>query len=265
MFAWGYRPAVDVLFLREQPTRPGLSNLCTMLLPVPVRKSRLKPPAPVVPWLTAEAVADARRRIAKDSASEPVSYARRLAWYLGSRHAQMLLWTTSLLAEETSTLVVRPFLDALFLAAWGRQTGHLGFRGRTAAMNELFGDLLPAAIIERADKGMYWHYWGQASRQMARTWQGGGVDGRYVDPQALGEAWASTQYPTPDHRSALAVTDGLVGRLPNNFSRRSRRRGPRGDARQLRVKRPNIADGRTRRPVRRQGTRLLQVGWGRAQ
>ena len=205
VFAWGYRPAVDVLFLREQPTRPGLSNLCTMLLPVPVRKSRLKPPAPVVPWLTAEAVADARRRIAKDSASEPVSYARRLAWYLGSRHAQMLLWTTSLLAEETSTLVVRPFLDALFLAAWGRQTGHLGFRGRTAAMNELFGDLLPAAIIERADKGMYWHYWGQASRHMARTWQGGGVDGRYVDPQALGEAWASTQYPTPDHRSALLL------------------------------------------------------------
>ncbi len=83
----------------------------------------------VVPWLTPEAEAETRRRIAKDSASEPVSYARRLAWYLGSRHAQMLLSTTSLLADETNTLVVRPFLNGLFLSAWGRQIGRTGFEG----------------------------------------------------------------------------------------------------------------------------------------
>lgn len=205
VFAWGYRSAVDLLRLRSRPTRSALSNLRTMLLPRPARPPRLKPPAPVVPWLTSVADTEARRRIAEDSASEPVSYARRLAWYLRSRHAQMMLWATALLAEETGTLVVRPFLDPLFLAAWGRQTGHLGFGGRTAAMNELFGEFLPAAIIERTDKGMYWHYWGQASRRMARTWRGGGVDERYVEPRALLEAWASTNYPTPDHRSALLL------------------------------------------------------------
>lgn len=205
VFAWGYRPAVDLLFLRARPTRPALSNLRTMLLPGAARTTKLKPPSPIVPWLSVEADAEARQRIAKDSAGEPASYARRLAWYLGSRHAQMLLWSTNLLAEETRTMVVRPFLDPLFLAAWGRRTGHFGFRGRSAAMNELFGDLLPTAIIERTDKGMYWHYWGEASRQTARTWQGAGVDERYVNPQALGVAWASTDYPTPDHRSALLL------------------------------------------------------------
>ena len=205
VFAWGYRPAVDLLCLRAPPTRSALSNLCTMLLPAPARTLRVKPSAPAVPWLTPAADAETRHLIAKDSASEPVSYPRRLGWYLRSRHAQMLLWATHLLAEETGTLVVRPFLDPLFLAAWGRQTGHLGFRGRTEAMSELFGDLLPTTIIERADKGMYWHYWGEASRHMARTWGGDGVDERYVDPQALVEAWASTVYPTPDHRSALLL------------------------------------------------------------
>ena len=145
VFAWGYGPAVDLLFLRTRPTRPALSNLRTMLLPVRARTSRLEPQTPVVPWLTPEAEAETRRRIAKDSANEPVSYARRLAWYLG-RHAQMLLSTTSLLAEGTNTLVVRPFLDGLFLSAWGQQIGRTGFRGRTAAMKELFGDLLPPFI-----------------------------------------------------------------------------------------------------------------------
>jgi hypothetical protein len=212
VFAWGYGPAVDLLFLRTRPTRPALSNLRTMLLPVRARSSRLELQTPVVPWLTPEAEAETRRRIAKDSASEPVSYARRLAWYLGSRHAQMLLSTTSLLAEGTNTLVVRPFLDGLFLSAWGQQIGRTGFRGRTVAMKELFGDLLPIAIIERADKGMYWHYWGQASRHVARAWQGGaGVDERYVDTQALAETWASTDHPTPDHRSALLLQTVWLG------------------------------------------------------
>jgi Asparagine synthase len=205
VFAWGYGPAMDLLLLRSRPNRPALSNLKTMLRPVRARARRLRPPPSFLPWLTPTAETDARDRIAQDSASEPVSYPRRLSWYLGSRHAQMLLWTTSLLAAETDTLVVRPFLDAHFLGAWGRHTGRFGHRGRTAAMGELFGDLLPPEIIGREDKGMYWHYWGGASRELAARWNGGGIDDRYVDREALIEAWASTEYPTPDHRTALLL------------------------------------------------------------
>jgi Asparagine synthase len=205
VFAWGYEPAVNLLRLRSRPNRPAVSNLKTMVLPAAARARRLRPPASFLPWLTRSAEVEARNRIAEDSASEPVSYQRRLRWYLGSRHAQMLLWTTGLLAAETDTLVVRPFLDPHFLGAWGRHTGHFGHRGRTAAMGELFGDLLPSEIIGRQDKGMYWHYWGAASRDLARRWNGSGVDDRYVDRQALVEAWASTDYPTPDHRTALLL------------------------------------------------------------
>jgi asparagine synthase (glutamine-hydrolysing) len=205
VFAWGYQAAIDLLFLRSRPTRPALSNLKTLLRPVSARARRLEPAAPFLPWLTAAADDGARARIATDSASEPVSYSRRLGWYLGSRHAQMLLWTTGLLASETDTLVVRPFLDPRFLAAWGRHTGRFGHRGRTAAIDELFGDLLPAAVVAREDKGMYWHYWGQASRSLARAWSGEGVDERYVDRDALVKAWATTEYPTPDHRTALLL------------------------------------------------------------
>jgi asparagine synthase (glutamine-hydrolysing) len=205
VFDWGYRPAIDLLFLRARPTRPALANLKTLLRPTSARARRLERPAPFVPWLTPSADAEARNRLARDSASEPVSYSHRLAWYLRSRHAQMLLWTTRLLGAETDTLVVRPFLDPLFLGAWGRHTGHFGHGGRTAAMGELFGDVLPSEVIERGDKGMYWHYWGEASRNLARSWDGRGVDDRYVDREALIKAWTTTEYPTPDHRSALLL------------------------------------------------------------
>ena len=191
-----------------------------MLLPKPVRARRLRPRRPIVPWLTYAADTEARRQFASDSASEPMSYARKLGWYLASRHAQMLLWTTRLLAEETGTLVVRPFLDPLFLAAWAKHAGDFGFRGRTAAMTYLFGDLLPRAVVERADKGVYWHYWGDASRYVARMWRGEGVDVRYVDREGLAKAWASTEYPTPDHRSALLLQSAWLA------SNRRRSSGP---------------------------------------
>lgn len=213
VFRWGFAGVSDLLRLRARPSRAALSNLRTRLSPPPTRRARLLGSGPFLSWLTPDADAEARRLLAADMASEPASYVKRLSWYVGSRHAGMLQWTTGLLARGTGTLLVRPFLDQVFLGAWAQETGSWGFRGRTAAMRQLFGDLLPSAVVERQDKAMFWHYWGAASRALAADWRGEGVDPSYVDHGLLRAAWASREYPTPDHRSALLLQSVLLARL----------------------------------------------------
>lgn len=212
IFEWGHLEAVEWLRLRQWPSRRALANVKDMLRSRGQRRRRFLESGFNLPWLSAYAKAEATKLQAEDVASEPLWYNQRPAWYLGSRHAQMLQWATQLLAERTRTLVVRPFLDPLFLASWVKLTGRTGFAGRTAAMHHLFGDFLPSAALERRDKGMYWHYWGSHSRALAATWSGEGVDPCYVDHQALRRAWQSDEHPTPDHRSALLLQSVWLAR-----------------------------------------------------
>lgn len=213
IFSSGFSPAIDLVRLRTRPSKEVLSNLRTAMRRRETRRARLLRGGPFLPWLTAEADAEAIGLLASDSSSEPFSYARRLSWFMASRYIAVLQATTELLAARTGTLVVRPFLDPAFLGAWGSEMGRTGFRGRTHAMRALFGDLVPARVIERQDKGMYWHYWGSYSRALAATWQGEGVDELYVDHSQLRVAWQSSDLPTPDHRSALLLQSVLLARL----------------------------------------------------
>lgn len=213
IFSSGFSPAIDLLRLRTRPSREVLSNLRTAMRRRETRRERLLGGGPFLPWLTPEADAEAIALLAGDASSEPFSYARRLSWIMASRYIAVLQATAELLAARTGTLVVRPFLDPAFLGAWGSELGRTGFRGRTHAMWTLFGDLLPARVIERQDKGMYWHYWGSYSLALAATWQGEGVDESYVDHDRLRLSWQSRELPTPDHRSALLLQSVLLARL----------------------------------------------------
>lgn len=212
IFDWGHLQAVQWIRQRTRPSRRALANAKDMLRSTRQRRTRFLNSGFDLPWLTPDAMAEATRLQADDVASEPIWYDSRAAWYLGSRHARMLEWTTRLLADRTGTLLVRPFLDPLFLASWAKLNGKAGFAGRTAAMRRLFGDLLPTAVIERSGKGMYWHYWGDHSRALAADWAGEGVDPLYVNHQALRRAWESKDYPTPDHRTALLLQSVWLAR-----------------------------------------------------
>jgi hypothetical protein len=155
-----------------------------------------------LPWLTPAAQDDMRRRLAVEFAAEPFSYAERVRWYHRSRYLGALRSTTELFAADYGATVVRPLVDPTFLSSLARSIGAVSFNGRGATMAWLFGDLLPAEVINRETKASFPHYWGEASRNLAAEWDGDGVDNRLVDRDALRRVWRAERV---DHRSALLI------------------------------------------------------------
>ena len=209
IFHSNYLKLLQTLHGRRKPGRAALRDLSFLLKSREARKAQAYRASLQLPWLTARAQHELSDLIATDYASEPLSFAARLRWYYGSRYLGALQWTTRLFAADKGVTVVRPLLDPVFLAALGRSVGRLGFTGRAAMMQWLFGDLLPEAAVRRVSKANFPHYWGEASKCLAASWHGEGVDPEYVDHEALRRAWAADRV---DHRSALLLQSVWLAR-----------------------------------------------------
>ena len=74
-----------------------------------------------------------------------------------------------------------------------RQNGRdVGYPSRTEAMRELFGDLLPDAILARRTKAYFNRaFMGAETRAFAETWDGSGLDPDVVDLEVLRGEWLS--------------------------------------------------------------------------
>jgi asparagine synthase (glutamine-hydrolysing) len=202
VFRSNYQSLMQTLRGRRLPGRAALRDLRFLLKSKAARHAHARHLSPSLPWLTPAAQREMSDLIAADYVTEPLSYAKRLGWYHGSRYMGAMQWTTEVFAAEAGVAVVRPLLDSTFLAALGKSLGALGFNGRGHMMRWLFGDVLPRAAVERVSKASFPHYWGAASSELASQWQGEGIDPAYVDHDALREAWAADRV---DHRSALLL------------------------------------------------------------
>jgi asparagine synthase (glutamine-hydrolysing) len=209
VFAWTHRRLVMTLRGRRRPGRSALRDLHEVLRGPAWRRGQVLEHGLRLPWLTAYAQEELLELLVEEILSEPYTYPGRLAWYYGSRYLGALQWTTQLLARQTGTEVVRPFVDPVFLTAYGQSTGRFRFEGRTAAMRHLFGGLLPDAVLARETKATFPHYWGEGSAAVAASWEGEGVDPVYVDHDALRATWAADQI---DHRSAPLVQAAWLAR-----------------------------------------------------
>jgi len=209
VFSSAYQRLVQTLRGRRRPGRAALGDAVFLLKSQRARQRDAYAHALRLPWLTQTAQHEMSELLAIEFAAEPFSYAKRVRWYHQSRYLGALRWTTELFAAQTGTAVVRPLVDPTFLTALAQSVGTLGFKGRTATMRWLFGDVLPAAVIERTSKASFPHYWGKASRLLAADWRGEGVDRRYVDHDVLREMWANDRV---DHRSALLIQSVWLAR-----------------------------------------------------
>jgi hypothetical protein len=64
-------------------------------------------------------------------------------------------------------------------------------------MRLLFGDLLPAEVIERPDKADLENaFWGEHSRRFVEEWDGSGIDEGVVDVDELRAAWRTREWST---------------------------------------------------------------------
>ena len=196
LFLWRWSQAVNLLLRREPLSAPGAKNLLGYLTPSPLARvadgrRTLHP----IPWLREEPRREVLRRWAVQRAAEPKRWNKRIHFYNSLRYVAALRWGGDSLASTCRTQLLHLFMDPQFLSNLASADGAVGFATRTAAMKSLFEDLLPTAILERADKPVFHVYWGEHSRRAVDEWQGGDVDPIVVDSEALRQEWES-RYPS---------------------------------------------------------------------
>lgn len=137
------------------------------------------------PWRT-----QALHDIAEFTTSERWSWAEAVRSHPRCTALLLGLRNRDWLAATFGARFVHPFLRSNFVDAIARHGGSLGYAGRTAAMRELFGDLLPDAVLSRSTKAAFnTTFHGPATRAFAQRWNGAGVDPAVVDVEVLRSSW----------------------------------------------------------------------------
>jgi asparagine synthase (glutamine-hydrolysing) len=128
--------------------------------------------------------------------TEPLAWGRSVWWLTSRRAPEVILHNYATLAAEFQVTLAHPLLDEGFLAALAREGGLLGLTSRTAAMEHLFGDVLPRELIHRQQKSRFNRaFMGRPTREFASGWDGSGVDSANVDATILRECWLSDEPP----------------------------------------------------------------------
>lgn len=196
--------AREVLAGRRRPHLGDVGTVGLALSPPAVRAAVLaRRPGPDVRWLRPGAGAVVHRHRATWRARTPLPWSAALGWWWRSRTRVVLAGTFDVLAADAGTRVVHPFLEPSVVSALAGRFGAAGPASRTAALRELFGDVLAESVISRRSKAFFDEaFFAGPSRGFAATWSGEGVDASLVDPGGLAATWSA---PRPDARSFLLL------------------------------------------------------------
>jgi asparagine synthase (glutamine-hydrolysing) len=201
--------AAGLVYRRRWPGRSQMRALAVQSAPAPLRRlaARRRPPAGFG-WLTQQG----RRRLiaeyARSTAGGSLRWDRALGTWWGGRAVQCGRASMSAVAALHDVTIAHPFGEPEAVAAFAAAAGPTGLPGRTTALRELVGDLLPAEVLERRGKASFDPaFFGTPSRAFAAAWSGSAVDERYVDADGLREEWSR---PRPDPRSFLLLQHAWV-------------------------------------------------------
>ena len=148
-----------------------------------------------VPWLTEAAQRELHRRWTSELV--PVGAPDGAAWMLRRRRLAFLRRSLDLLASDAGARIDHPLIAPRFVASLAQHAGWAGTGGRSRFLPRLAGDLLPREVLLRRGKTSFRDvYWARHARELATSWEGGGVDEEVVDPEALRTVW-STGEPNP--------------------------------------------------------------------
>ena len=195
----GSRRATPIAALRHRPrpVRLLVKHSTFALLPRAARRRvarRLMRGSVQHRWLRPAAFEQHVRLLADDATWEPLAFAAATWSITGQRSFATIRHNHAAAAAEYAVRAVDPLLDPRFLAALAHAGGRLGFAGRTATMHALFADVLPPAVLGRTSKAAFNRaHAGEATREFARHWEGGGVDQELVDVERLRSVWLSDE------------------------------------------------------------------------
>ena len=180
-----------LLTARVRPRRQHLHTAAVALLPVGARSRYYERSLPELPWLRPDARNEYRRRMAEEQARQPIWNAPDLLDYFWRDRGRLALTSTlDAYAASCSAQLVQPYQHPDFLRAIAQARPRVCWLRREDAMRELFGDLLPEALIVRRSKAIFSQpMFSSYSRSFVETWSGQGVDTSLVDPDRLLETW----------------------------------------------------------------------------
>lgn len=198
---------------RERPGRRHLRTAALALVPAGARCRYYQRNMPDLPWLKTDARNELKRRMAEDHARQPIWNAPDLLNHFWRDRSRLALTSTlDAYAASCSTAVVHPFEHPRFLSAVARARPRVGWLTREAAMRELFGDLLPDAVIARRSKARFSQpFFSASSRNLVERWSGEGIDPTLVDADRLLDTW---RQPVVDARSYSLVQAAWCASVP---------------------------------------------------
>ncbi len=210
--------AQRVLAGRVAPRPRHLRTVGLALAPVALRRRVLAGRHQVRwPWLHPHVDVLINRRRADWQARIPLCWDAALERWWQSRSRNVLSHTFGLLAQDAGAQPVHPFLEPAVLRAAAARYGRRGPAGRSAAMRDLFGDLVPESILARRSKAAFDEaFFSDHSRAFAVRWTGGGVERSLVSADAVAAVWNAVH---PDPRSfslmqaAWLATEGSIDNM----------------------------------------------------
>ena len=200
---------LDVIARRIRPSGRDLARIAVEVGPRTLRRAVLRSRVGLsFPWLRAEANARLGRAWLEDQVRLPFRWNERLRELERSRFMRLTVRRLNALGSEAQTAVHNPFAESGVVLALARHAGATGFADRTAAMHELFADVLPQTLIDRPTKASFNAVlWNRHTRSF--------VDG--VEPDDLERALAGLELDdVVDHR-ALAEHWAGDAPLANSF------------------------------------------------
>jgi asparagine synthase (glutamine-hydrolysing) len=173
------------------PRPRDIARLAVAYGPKPLRARVIARRFETPSWLSADAGRDVRRHMSNMGASEAIDWDRSIVdtWWR-SRYRSIGHTALALVGAAHGCAMMHPLADPRFLAALAVSGGRVGYVGRTQAMNELFGDLLPPAVLGRPTKAFLRRtFWGPTARAFTAEWDGHHVDHDIVRVERLREIW----------------------------------------------------------------------------
>ena len=200
-----WRRVHDLLGGRRGPEHRDLARLAGGVLPRTIRGMARPASAESfeeMVWLR-PATRSRVARAAKRGFEEPVMWRAAVRGAAASRGVILPPIAWERLAQASGQKILVPLLDPGFVGALARGGGRYGWGTRTATMNALGRDLLPADVVGRRTKAYFNRvFFAEESRAFAAAWSGRGLDETMVDPEMLRREWLSD---VPDIRTALLL------------------------------------------------------------
>ncbi len=189
---------------RTLPRRHDVRPLALYLLPksLLIRRS-IRRGHYRLPWLAPGPARELQRTFATSSVQLGRSWAGELEEYLRSRYLEVGNGFTGAMARDGGVELVEPFFDPAYVRSVAVAAPAEGYSSRTAAMENLFGDLLPPQISSRSSKAVFTEvFGGPQTRSFAERWTGAGLDPSLVEPEVLRDVWLA---PVIDIRALVPI------------------------------------------------------------